>query len=157
MGIAQEYETPDAARKRESWWPHIIGAVIAVGLVGLQVFADKGSPEEQAERRHIVRTGYSHPTIKYRVGIVDSVRIAKNHAEAEFERKVGRWTRVSPEEWRRDITEDPIIGTVKLSILGSFDGGSFILSYTYSPESDEFIVTELDDSHFTYEPPNFDR
>ena len=156
MGIAQEYETPDTAKSRESWWPHIIGAVIAVGLVGLSIQADKGSPEEQAERRHIIRTGYSHPTVTYRVGVVDSVSFSKSPEEATFERKLGRWRSVIPEKWSRNTSGDPIVGSARLFILGSRDGGSFRISYTYSHNLNEFIVTEMDDSFFTYDPPNFE-
>ena len=156
MSIAKEYETPDTARNRESWWPHIIGAVVAIGLVGLSIQAGKGSPEAQTERRHIIRTGYSHPTIIYRVGVVDSVSFRLKPDEAKFERKLGRWTRETPEDWDRETVGNHIVGSVRVFIFGSRDGGSFRISYTYSPESDEFVVTELDDSFFPYDPLNFE-
>lgn len=156
MGIAQEYKTPDTARKRESWWPHIIGGVIAVGLIGLQHFADKGSPEQQTERKHIIRTMYSHPTVTYRVGVVDSVSFRKKPEEATLERKLGRWTQEIPEEWSRDTSSDTVVGSARLLVLGSRDGGTFRISYTYTPDSGEFVVTDMDDSFFTYTPPNFE-
>ncbi len=88
---------------------------------------------------------------------MESVSFGKDRENGKIVRTMRRWRYEIPETWQRETIDGQVIGIAGLWIMGSKDSGKFDIHYSYSSDTDEFSVIEVDDSFFTYPPLNFDE
>ena len=117
---------------------------MVLGLFAALYFGAKVlDPGYDKERAEILRVAYSHPEITTRVGSVRNASFATNKKEG-----LAMLSRYFRDDWTRDRGQDATKGSARLFILGSKEGGFFVIHYTYVEENDQFTLESVDTSAF---------
>lgn len=121
--------------------------IVLVAVVGLFAALYLGAkvldPGYDKERAEILRVAYSHSEITSRVGSVLNASFATKKKEG-----LASLSRYFRDDWVRDRSQGATKGTARLFILGSKEGGFFVIHYTYTEKDGQFTLDSVDTSAF---------
>lgn len=128
-------------------WKHAAMILIAVftifAVVDISVKAT--DPSYDAERAQIFRVAYSHPDITSRVGSVSKASFVMKKKEG-----LAVLSRYIRDDWTRVRHNGVTVGSARVFILGSKEGGVFVISYSFIEKDDAFTLESVDASAFDY-------
>jgi hypothetical protein len=121
--------------------------IVLVSVVGLFAVLYLGAkvldPGYEKERAEILRVAYSHSEITHRVGSVRNASFATKKKEG-----LAILSRYFRDDWVRDRSQGATKGSARLFILGSKEGGVFVIHYTYTQKDGRFTLDSVDTSAF---------
>jgi len=122
----------------------LIVLVSVIGLIATLYFGAKMlDPDYDKERAEILRVAYSHSEITSRVGSVQNASFTTQKKEG-----LAVWSRVFRDDWTRARSQGATKGSARLFILGSKEGGVFVIHYTYTEKDGRFTLDSVDTSAF---------
>jgi hypothetical protein len=113
--------------------------LFAAFYLGAKVL-DPGYDKERAE---ILRVAYSHPDITSRVGSVSTASFVMKKKEG-----LAVLSRYFRDDWTRVRNEGVTKGSARVFILGSKEGGVFVIHYTFIEKIGGFALESVDTSAF---------
>lgn len=124
---------------------HALIVLVSVGgLFAALYFGAKAlDPGYDKERAEILRVAYSHSEITSRVGSVRNASFATKKKEG-----VAVLSRFFRDDWTRDRSQSATKGSARLFILGTKEGGFFVVHYTYAEKDGRFMLESVDTSAF---------
>lgn len=126
-------------------WKHaamIVAVVIAI-FSAAYIGAKMSDPGYDVERAEILRIAYSHPDITSRVGSVSSASFVTKKKEG-----LAVLMRYFRDDWTRVRDEGVTKGSARVFILGSKEGGIFVIHYTFHEKNGGFALESVDTSPF---------
>lgn len=120
----------------------VLGSVVVL-FVALYFGAKVLDPGYDREHAEILRVAYSHSEITSRVGSVRNASFATKKKEG-----LAVLSRFFRDDWTRIRREGVTKGSARLFILGSKEGGFFVIHYTYVEKGGQFSLDSVDTSAF---------
>ena len=121
--------------------------IVLVSVVGLFAALYLGAkvldPGYDKERAEILRVAYSHSEITTRVGSVRTASFTTQKKEG-----LAVLSRIFRDDWTRARSQGATKGSARLFIIGSKEGGFFVIHYTYTEKDGQFTLDSVDTSAF---------
>lgn len=138
------YSIPKSDGAAMSWKHAAMIAAVVIAIFSVAYIAVKMSdPDYDVERAEVLRIAYSHPDITSRVGSVSSASFVMKKKEG-----LAVLSRYFRDDWTRVRDEGLTKGSARVFILGSKEGGVFVIHYTFRGKNGGFALESVDTSPF---------
>ena len=138
------YSMPKSEGVAKSWKHAAMIVAVVIAIYGIVYVGVKtGDPGYDAERAEIWRVAYSHPDITSRVGSVSRASFVTKKKEG-----LAVFSSYFPDDWTRVRDKGVTKGSARVFILGSKEGGIFVIHYTFREKSGGFALESVDTSAF---------